>query len=216
MTFVDLVAQLKHHLADLAVLGLSILAGWAATWIIRKETGKPAIYAFPVIGASLVVAAWTVAVMPQNGMAIVTFLLGWALMMLATVDAVCFRLPDAITLPLTAFGLVASFWMPNPQPLNHLIGAAAGFFAFYCIAILYSRVRGREGLGLGDAKLVASAGAWLGWIALPYVVLIGCAGAFAWIGIAVLRRGRQALHEQIPFGVPLCFAFWIVWLYGPP
>jgi prepilin signal peptidase PulO-like enzyme (type II secretory pathway) len=45
---------------------------------------------------------------------------------------------------------------------------------------------------------------------------MACAAAFIWIGIAVALRGRGVLTEQIAFGVPLCFAFWLVWLYGPP
>jgi leader peptidase (prepilin peptidase)/N-methyltransferase len=63
---------------------------------------------------------------------------------------------------------------------------------------------------------VAAAGAWLGWQALPLVVLIACAAAFVWIGLAVMLRGRAALHDEIAFGVPLCVAFWLVWLYGVP
>jgi leader peptidase (prepilin peptidase)/N-methyltransferase len=112
--------------------------------------------------------------------------------------------------------VLLSLRLPDHDPLAHLIGAATGFLVLYLIAILYRRARAREGLGLGDAKLAAAAGAWLSWQALPSVILIACAAAFIWIGVRVALRGRAVLSQQIAFGVPLCFAFWLIWLYGAP
>ena len=63
---------------------------------------------------------------------------------------------------------------------------------------------------------LVEAGAWLGWQALPYVILLACAVGMTWVGVAALRRGKEALAERIPFGVALCLAIWIIWLYGPP
>ena len=201
---------------DLAVLAASLPAGWLLRVFARWQIeGKVNISLILTIAGCVAVAAWSVAVMPADALLPVGCLLGWSLLALGIIDAIAFRLPDVLTLPLAAAGLLLSFFLPDAAPLNHLIGAAAGFFAFYGIAVLYARARGREGLGLGDAKLVAAAGAWLGWAALPYIVLIGCAGAFAWIGVSAMRRGKAALREQVPFGVPLCFALWLVWLYGP-
>ena len=60
---------------------------------------------------------------------------------------------------------------------GHLIGGVLGFAAFFLIAWLYRQLREREGLGLGDAKLLAGAGAWLGWAALPSVVLLAACTA---------------------------------------
>lgn len=154
--------------------------------------------------------------MPANFLLAATLLLGWTLLVLATVDVLVFRLPDIFTLPLIAAGLLLSFQLPDHDPPAHVIGATAGFLVLYGIALAYRRARGREGLGLGDAKLAAAAGAWLGWQALPSVVLIACAVAFVWIGVALLFRGREVLSRELAFGAPLCFAFWLVWLHGPP
>jgi leader peptidase (prepilin peptidase)/N-methyltransferase len=206
---------LGNHIFQIAALLLALPAGWSIGWFVRRETEESGVATVPLILASLIIAGWSCVVVPPVPLLLVSCLLGWSLLALATVDALAFRLPDILTLPLVVVGLIASFFLPDPAPLGHLIGAAAGFFVLYAIAVAYRRLRGREGLGLGDAKLVAAAGAWLGWQALPQVVLIGCVAAILWIGIAALRRGGAALAERIPFGVPLCFGFWIVWLYGP-
>jgi len=199
-----------------AALAASLPAGWGLAWIARRETGMNELPVLLFIGASLAVAAWAALVMPATYLLAATLLLGWILLLLSTIDLLAFRLPDILTFPLLAAGLVLSLWLPDQDPLAHLAGAVVGFVAFYGIALAYRRARGREGLGLGDAKLAAAGGAWLGWQALPSMVLIACVAGFIWIGVAVAIRGKSALMEEIAFGVPLCFAFWIVWLYGPP
>jgi leader peptidase (prepilin peptidase)/N-methyltransferase len=199
----------------LLALAASLPAGWIVALFVRRETVTP-IPLPAMVAAAAVVAIWSALVMPVNYLLAATLLLGWTLLILATIDLLALRLPDIFTLPLVAAGLLVSFLLPQPKPLAHLIGAAAGFFVLFAISICYRRLRGREGLGLGDAKLAAAAGAWLGWQALPSVVLIACAAAFVWIGVMVLFRGRAVLSRELAFGVPLCFAFWLVWLYGAP
>ena len=98
-------------------------------------------------------------------------------------------------------------------PTLAVIGAAAGFLVLYLIAVIYRRARAREGLGLGDAKLAAAAGAWLGWQVLPLVILVASVAGLLWVAVGVCFRGRHALEEQVPFGVPLCIAFWFEWLF---
>ena len=83
------------------------------------------------------------------------------------------------------------------------------------IASVYRRVRGREGLGLGDAKLLAAAGAWLGWQALPSVVLIAAACGLALALATALGGGKLGWTSRIAFGPHLALAFWLVWLFGP-
>jgi leader peptidase (prepilin peptidase)/N-methyltransferase len=197
-------------------LAASPLAAWALRLFVQWQGEGRALSWLVALPATLVVSAWAATVMPQNYLLAATLLLGWVLLALSIVDFLVLRLPDVLTIPLTAIGLALSFSLPESRPMTHLIGAAAGFFALYVIALLYRSFRGREGLGLGDAKLAAAAGAWLGWQALPFVVLIACAAGFVWIGVGIMLRGRGALQEEIAFGVPLCVAFWLVWLYGVP
>lgn len=138
--------------------------------------------------------------------------LGWALVLLACIDVLAFRLPDLATLPLIAAGLAWGLDQPAPPFADRLIGAAAGWLVLTLVGWVFARLRGREGLGGGDAKLLAAAGAWLGWRALPSVVLIGCAAGFVWVALAVPLKGKRALSEPLPFGLPLCLGIWVVWL----
>jgi len=117
-------------------------------------------------------------------------------------------LPDRLTLPLIPLGWVMAVWEAPEWP-DRLIGSAAGFAAFTGIAVLYRRLRGRDGLGLGDAKLLAAAGAWVGWQALPSVVLLSSAGALCWALATRRDPGRP-----LPFGPFLAAAFWLVWRFG--
>lgn len=201
--------------AGLAILAVSIPAGLLAAFVVRREAESRAMLLPAMVLGSVAVAVMSILVVPAPWLAATTFGLGFVLLMLATIDALALRLPDILTLPLAAAGLLLSWWLPDSPLISHAVGAAVGFLVFYGITVIYRSMRGREGLGLGDAKLVAAAGAWLGWAALPSMVLIACAAGFVWVGLAVARRGRSALGEQIPFGVSLCFAFWIVWLFGP-
>jgi len=195
----------------------SLPAGWLAVLFANRETGSSdAALRLQIIGASVLVAIWAALVTPPNYVLLATLVLGWTLVALSAIDYVSFRLPDLLTLPLIALGLAVSIFLPEHDPIAHVAGAAVGFVLLYAIAEGYCRLRDREGLGLGDAKLAAAAGAWLGWQALPWVLLIACAIAFVCIGIGIIARGRSVLHQQIAFGVPLCLALWLVWLYGVP
>jgi leader peptidase (prepilin peptidase)/N-methyltransferase len=141
--------------------------------------------------------------------------LGWALLALAAIDWRELVLPDIITLPLIPSGLAIA-WAIDPTLLGgHAMGALAGFAALALIASVYRRLRGREGLGLGDAKLLAAAGAWLGWYGLPSVVLIAAVSALTVALATTLGGGKLGWTSRIAFGPHLALAFWLVWLFGP-
>ncbi|MGR3468931.1 MAG: prepilin peptidase [Shimia sp.] len=137
-----------------------------------------------------------------------TLVLGAVLVWLARVDLRERRLPDAGTLPLVALGLALGAWRCGGVPVDGLIGAALGYSVFAVIGAVYFRARGIEGLGLGDAKLMAALGAWLGWQALAPGVLLAALGALVWA--VVQRQGRDA---AIPFGPSLAGAFFALWLW---
>ena len=140
-------------------------------------------------------------------------LLGWTLLSAAWIDLRCMILPDVLTLPLLAAGLVVTaFTDPDDMP-DHALAAAAGYALLFAVAWSYRRLRGRDGLGLGDAKLLAALGAWLGLADLPIVLLAAsCLGLLA-AGAASLAGRRMTAATAIPFGPFLAAAGWLAWLY---
>ncbi|QJU59680.1 prepilin peptidase [Sphingomonas sp. AP4-R1] len=130
-------------------------------------------------------------------------LFGWGLAVLALLDRDHFWLPDRLTLPLGLIGLAIG---PAALP-DRIIGALAGYAALASIAFVYRRARGRVGLGQGDAKLVGAIGAWLGWRALPFVVLGACA-----IGIVWAIAARKGALDRLPLGTLLAVAAWGGWI----
>jgi leader peptidase (prepilin peptidase)/N-methyltransferase len=118
-------------------------------------------------------------------------LFGWALVLLALLDARHFWLPDAVTLPLIAAGLAASVVVHAPTLSQRAAGAAAGWAALEALRLTYRHVRGRDGLGGGDAKLFGAIGAWLGIAALPLIMLLAALAGLGWAGLQA-ARGRPA------------------------
>jgi leader peptidase (prepilin peptidase)/N-methyltransferase len=115
-------------------------------------------------------------------------------------------------LGLLASGSLLVPWSIGLVAVDHLIGAAVGGAGFWLVREAYFRLRGREGLGLGDVKLAAAAGAWTGWQDLANVVLLAAAAA---LGLAIARaavgRGGVAGTDRIAFGAFLAPAIWIIW-----
>ena len=140
--------------------------------------------------------------------------LGW----LAWTDARSLRLPDIGTLPLIAIGILMNAVLLG-TPGASLVGAALGYGSFVAIETGYRRLRGRDGLGRGDAKLLAAAGAWCGGWLLPLIVLVGALSALVAIGaIALIRRQSPDAGQPFPFGPWLALGFFAGWVhraYGP-
>ncbi|WP_147114734.1 A24 family peptidase [Tateyamaria sp. syn59] len=130
--------------------------------------------------------------------------LGCTLAWVSLVDLRRFQIPDAASLGLVAAGLGLSPWSALVTPAIALLAAALGYGIFAGIGALFFRRTGQDGLGLGDAKLLAAAGAWLGLRDLPVLVAIAAVSALAF---AVLTRQRR-----IAFGPWLACAFWVIWL----
>ena len=124
---------------------------------------------------------------------------------IAVTDLKSLRIPDYLSLPLVIAGLCLAWFDGHMVAADHLIGAGVGFLTMAVFGQAYFRLRGHEGLGLGDAKLFAAAGAWLGWQGLPLVLLVASVGGLAW---AVVTRQKG----ELAFGPWLALGFWVVWL----
>ena len=140
--------------------------------------------------------------------------LGWSLLTLACIDWSDFLLPDVLTLPLLLAGLIWTFDQSPEDLVDHCAAVFIGYGSFEALAAIYRRIRGRDGLGGGDSKLIAAVGAWCGLSALP-MVIFGSAiiGLLAGAGLAAAGRSVTAT-TRIPFGTCIALSFWLVWNYG--
>jgi leader peptidase (prepilin peptidase) / N-methyltransferase len=143
---------------------------------------------------------------------LVTALLGWWLLLVAALDRAHFWLPDRLTLPLAALGLAAGWAGFGPPLLERLAGAAMGYGALALIAFLYRRLRGREGMGGGDPRLMGAVGAWVGVWNLP-AILLG-AGLLGLAAVLAMRLRGQAVERttRLPLGTLIALAAWPAWL----
>ncbi len=137
------------------------------------------------------------------------------LVALTFIDADTQLLPDDLTYPLIWAGLLININGTYVSLHDAVVGAAAGYLALWTIYWVYKLVRGREGMGYGDFKLLAALGAWMGWATLPAIVLMASlVGAV--VGIALMVANRRGFDYQIPFGPYLAAAGLITFLYREP
>ncbi|MBB2176163.1 prepilin peptidase [Gluconacetobacter johannae] len=178
------------HLSHLVMEVLAVMVAATVLWAVGLPGNGGAASPFPVWGGCV---------------------FGWGLLTLGAIDLACLRLPDILTLPLVAAGLAMAAPQGVASVLWHGGAAVLGYGAFRAISLLYRRVRGHDGLGLGDAKLLAAGGAWLGLQALPHVVLL--AALVTLCGAAIAGRGRLDRGQAVPFGPGLALAMWGIWLW---
>ncbi|WP_395370462.1 prepilin peptidase [Komagataeibacter diospyri] len=154
--------------------------------------------------------------------------LGWCVLALGWIDLKILRLPDALTLPLLLGGLLSCRLLSPAAVPAHTVAAAVGYGSFRLIALMYRRLRGYEGLGMGDAKLLAAAGAWTGLDSLPFVIAGGAivtlvaTGVASYTGLSLHRQmDVRPVHSErghvtairIPFGPGLGLVTWLVFLF---
>ena len=194
-------------------------------WIIGRGhcrycgTRIPA--AIPIIEVTTVVFAIAMAMLvPNDALAIAGCVLGWLVALLVVADLRHQLLPDKLTSMLLASGLLASLVLPTPSFVEALFGAAIGSGTFFALRALYLRYRGFEGLGLGDVKLMAGLGAWLGPTWLPLLVLISATAGLTVVFLQSWRNGIMVSRSsRVAFGAYLCGAALLLWFlraaFGP-
>jgi leader peptidase (prepilin peptidase)/N-methyltransferase len=145
--------------------------------------------------------------------ALAALALTWSLIALSVIDFDHQILPDSITLPMLWLGLLASLVPVFIAPQASIIGAAAGYLALWSVYHAFRLLTGKEGMGYGDFKLLAMLGAWLGWQALPVIILLSSlVGAL--VGITLIVALGRDRNVPIPFGPYLAAAGWLTMLWG--
>jgi leader peptidase (prepilin peptidase)/N-methyltransferase len=164
--------------------------------------------------AAIVIVLWSaMTVAPET--LVLTVLLGWTLLALAVMDARSLFLSDALTLPLIPLGLVVITALDPGGIWDSIAGVVVGAAMMSALAWAYLRYRHREGLGLGDVKLAAAAGAWVGLQGLGTVILWAVMVNAAMLAIVALKGERLTADTPVPLGTGLAAGLWLTWLYGP-
>ena len=137
------------------------------------------------------------------------------LVALAAIDLEHYLLPDRITLPGIAVGLVFQRWLPSATLLDAVIGVLAGAGVLILLINLWFWLRDEESMGLGDVNMLAMIGAFLGWQGVASTLLFASlAGAL--VGLVLVARGSLTLKAKLPFGFFLAIGALVSLFAGEP
>nr|VFJ87524.1 MAG: Prepilin signal peptidase PulO (type II secretory pathway) [Candidatus Kentron sp. H]VFJ89320.1 MAG: Prepilin signal peptidase PulO (type II secretory pathway) [Candidatus Kentron sp. H]VFJ95901.1 MAG: Prepilin signal peptidase PulO (type II secretory pathway) [Candidatus Kentron sp. H] len=193
---------------NIPLISYLLLGGRCAACHLPIPARYPLVESAGAVMAGIV--AWRLGVCVP---AIWAMILTWILIALAFMDFEHQQLPDAITLPTLWLGLTLNLFTIYTSVAHAVIGAILGYGVLWIVYHLFRFLTGKEGMGYGDFKLFAMAGAWLGWQALPAILLMASVAA-ATVGIALIRLGGHDRNVPIPFGPYIAMATWVVLLWG--
>ena len=134
---------------------------------------------------------------------ILLMMLSLSFLIIFFIDLKHFIITNVLTFSMMFVGFFKSF-DPNLHPLfpnyiNSLIGGVFGYGIIWSIIYFYKQVRKKEGMGLGDAKLLAVVGFWFGWVSIPFVLFCSSILALLWVVPDLIKKSKK-LTSQIPFG----------------
>jgi leader peptidase (prepilin peptidase)/N-methyltransferase len=200
------------------------LAAWdnvpLLSWLVLRGHCRyckaPISIQYPLVellcGVTSAIVVWHFGVTWQAGAAL---LFTWFLVAAGGIDFRTQLLPDSLTLPLLWLGLLISLAPVFVDTREAVIGAAIGYLALWSVYWLFKLATGKEGMGFGDFKLFAAAGAWMGYAALlPVIIIAAVSGAV--IGTILLRTRGQDRSVPFAFGPFLAIAMWIWLVAGDP
>ena len=189
------------------------------SWLVLRGAcracRKPISIRYPLVemlgGLLAAYAIWRFGLTWKGGAACVLL---WMLIALTFIDFDTQLLPDNVTLPLLWAGLIVNLFGVFVPLADAVIGAIAGYLALWIVYWLFRLIRGKEGMGYGDFKLLAALGAWLGWQMLPLIILLSSVvGAF--IGITLMVFKGRDHNIPLAFGPYLAIAGGIALFFGP-
>jgi leader peptidase (prepilin peptidase) / N-methyltransferase len=147
------------------------------------------------------------------GLVTLTVVLGWLLLALAAIDFRTFLLPDGLNAAVALLGAAMLAWARPADWVMHLAGAVIGFGLLWLVELGYRRLRGRDGLGRGDAKLLGAIGLWVGAFGIAPVLLIASLSGIAAALLHSVRESKKLSGQStIAFGPWIALGGYIVWL----
>lgn len=192
---------------NIPVLSYLLLRGRCANCSARISLQYPAVEL--LCGVLSLAVVLQMGFTPAAGLALI---FTWTLLALALIDTKSGFLLDNLTLPLMWLGLLVNTQGVFTSLSDAVIGAAVGYLSLWSVYWLFKLVRGKEGLGYGDFKMLAALGAWVGWQGLPIVTVMSFTSA-ASLGLFGIAFGLWSRHKAIPFGPFLAAAGWLALVY---
>jgi leader peptidase (prepilin peptidase)/N-methyltransferase len=192
------------------------LLSWLALRGRCRYCKAPISVQYPLVelltGILSAIVIWHFGATPQGAAGLV---FTWVLIAAAGIDFRTQLLPDALTLPLMWLGLLLALVPTFVGVREAVLGAALGYLALWSVYWIFKLLTGKDGMGYGDFKLFAAAGAWMGYAALlPIILVAALSGAI--IGILLLKARGQDHSVPFAFGPFLAIAMWIWLLAGDP
>jgi leader peptidase (prepilin peptidase)/N-methyltransferase len=148
-----------------------------------------------------------------SGQTLAALILTWSLIALCLIDYAEQILPDDITLPVLWLGLILNSQALFTSLQSALFGAVVGYLFLWSVYWLFKLVTHKEGMGYGDFKLLAMLGAWLGWQALPMIILLSSVVGVI-VGLSMIGFKRLSREQPMPFGPYLAMAGWLSLMWG--
>ncbi|MDB5684055.1 MAG: hypothetical protein JWM75_1753 [Sphingomonas bacterium] len=176
-----------------------------------RSCAAPIDWRHPMIEAAAAAIGAVALLLAPGAAGLAGALFGWILLALALLDLEHLWLPDRLTATLAGAGLATGIAGLAPALGERLWGGVAGYAALALIGAGYARLRGRVGLGQGDPKLLGAIGLWLGWRALPLLLLGAAAIGLAAVAASALSGRRVALSDRLPLGTLMAVAAWALW-----
>lgn len=185
------------------VLGYLLLKGRC------KSCQQPISVHYPLIELiSGAIVVLPLLLLPTIEQAFAASVAGWLLLVLSIIDLNYRWLLDSLTYPLLWIGLLVNCFTLYTDPANALLGAVTGYLSLWIIGFLFYAMTGKIGMGKGDFKLFACAGAWLGLTALPSVLLVATLSGLLFALVLALKSGWQK-GRVIAFGPWIALGFWL-------
>jgi leader peptidase (prepilin peptidase)/N-methyltransferase len=191
------------------------VVSWVALRGRCRTCGKPVSWMYPAVEiVTALVFAITYLTYGLTLLSVVRVIFACALIVLFVTDLQHKILPNVITLPGIVIGFACSVFLP-PGWVSSVIGIFVGGGVLFAIAEAYYRVRGQEGLGMGDVKLLAMIGAFLGWkLVLLTLVFASFTGSLA--GGMLIASGKGSMKYALPFGTFLAVGALLAATWGDP
>jgi leader peptidase (prepilin peptidase)/N-methyltransferase len=172
------------------------LVSWVVLGGRCRACSEPISVRYPAVeGSTGVLAVLALVVFGPTLQAVVAFAFTAALLLITFIDLDHMFIPDEVSLPGIGVGIAAAFLDGPPAPLDAIAGVALGGGALWLVAWSYERLTGVEGMGFGDVKLLAMMGAFLGWQAIPVILVVASiTGSLAGV-VMILVQARPALSR---------------------